>query len=134
MSSIAKVQYVACKIAGMAGIGLAFYIAYGSIDGSRDPLGSAVLAGALLALGIGLWLLQFWARRMTAALCLLVAVLLPPGVINPFAAMDVASPPTLGGILAWLIPVVILLLATAWLVDPPRASQSAGTQGLNRGE
>jgi hypothetical protein len=117
------ISHVASVLTGVAGILLACLVAYGSRDGSKGVLGPVVLICTLLSLGVGLALRQFWARRATAALGLVAAVLLPIGVINPFAAMDVAKPASLSEILAWLVPVVTALLLLAWLVDPPRKVQ-----------
>jgi len=49
-----------------------------------------------------------------------VATLLPVGEINPFTAMDTPDPPSLSALLAWIVPTVVGLLATAWSIDPPR--------------
>lgn len=57
-----------------------------------------------------------------AAFCLLVAIFLPVGYINPFNAMDHlgSSPPTVTSILWWMVPTIFGLLLLAWLLDPPR--------------
>jgi hypothetical protein len=102
---------------------LACLVTYGSIDGSKGVVGPVVLIGTLLAIGIGLILRSFWARRAAAALCIGVAVFLPIGVINPFAAMDVETPPSLREILCWMVPLELGLLVLAWLIDPPRRTR-----------
>jgi len=49
-----------------------------------------------------------------------LAILLPVGEINPFTATDTPDPPSLSTLLAWIVPTAVGLLATAWLIDPPR--------------
>ena len=60
-------------------------------------------------------------RRVVAAVCLMVALIAPFGVINPFAAMDLEAmgqtAPELNAILAWMIPFEIFLLASAYILD-----------------
>ena len=73
-----------------------------------------------VVLGVGLVCHKFWPRRIAAALCVCVAIFLTIGEINPFAAMDTPNPPSLSALLAWIVPTVVGLLATAWLIDPPR--------------
>ena len=57
------------------------------------------------------------ARRFTAAICLLIAILLPIGVFNPFAAMDGIQLPSINTVLLWLIPTEFFALTSAYFLD-----------------
>lgn len=83
------------------------------------------------ALGVGLLLGKVFARRATALLLVLAAIGLPIGYINPFNASDMmaaqGTAPSLGHILLWMVPLEMLLLFTAWAVDPLRRERAAAT-------
>src|SRR5690349_16630571 len=123
MRHIEPISRSATLLTGVGFLLLGGLITYGSLDGSKGVIGPVVLVGTLVALGAGLISRSFWARRAAAALCLVVAVFLPIGFINPFAAMDLPEPQPLAQILAWMIPTLIGLVLLAWLVDPPRGAQ-----------
>ena len=125
---------VVTLLTGVGGLVLACLAFFDSLEGSRGVIGAVVLIGSLMALGFGLLLHQFWARRLTAALCLLVAIFMPFGLINPHAAMELARPPTIGEILAWLVPLVVGLLALAWLIDPPQRVEPSTSLKRTRGK
>ncbi len=96
---------------------------FGAFRGQMAPVGATALSIGLLALAIGLLRMNRYARRVAAAFALVVAIFIPIGVFNPFAAMDYpGEPPDLMSTLAWTIPVVAGLLLLAWLLDPPRNS------------
>ena len=98
-----------------------------TIDGSASVIGSIALFGGLMVLGVGLVMNGFWPRRIVAALCLVIALFLPLGYLNPFAAMDLPyPPPPVGQILSWMGPTVVTLVLLAWLLNPPNAARGAG--------
>jgi uncharacterized membrane protein HdeD (DUF308 family) len=99
---------------------------YGAFRGQTSPFGAAALSIGLLTLAIGLLCMNRYARRVAAAFSLLASIIIPIGVLNPFAAMDYpGEPPALMSILAGTIPVVAGLLLLAWLLDPPRRSTTS---------
>jgi len=108
----------------LAGRAVFACFARGDID-----LGAIVLISGLLALGGGLILSHFWARRFTAAVCLVMALIFPFGYINPFNAMEMRNPPDVKAILMWMVPLVCGLLSLAWLIDPPRQQSPPKTPG-----
>ena len=65
-----------------------------------------------------------WASRGSALIFIMTAIILPAGIFNPFTAADnmVAGeqPPTVQHTLLWLIPVEVLLLTIAFIIDPKR--------------
>lgn len=117
------IGYVVAVLFGAGVLALGCLFAYQSVDGSRGIVGPIAVVGALLTFGVGLIARWYWARKVAATLCLLVAIILPIGIVNPFAAMDVAQPPTLSEVLIWLVPAVLGLLGLAWLIDPPKRRQ-----------
>ncbi|MDQ5985930.1 MAG: hypothetical protein CSYNP_01648 [Syntrophus sp. SKADARSKE-3] len=76
---------------------------------------------ALLVLAFGLVRRFRWAMRLTALLLLFSALLLPVGVFNPFTAGDYMTagkvPPSIAMTLLWMIPLEVLLLITAYVLD-----------------
>jgi hypothetical protein len=100
-------------------IGLGLWSVFKGLAEGRSLTGPLVLLAVTSTLGLGLIWRNFWAQRFTAALCVLAAIVLPVGCINPFAAMDSRNPPTLRELLYWMIPAVVGLLAVAWLIEPP---------------
>jgi hypothetical protein len=59
--------------------------------------------------------------RLTALVLLLSALVLPIGIFNPFTAGDYLTagkaPPSIAITLMWLIPVEVVLLITAYVID-----------------
>jgi hypothetical protein len=80
------------------------------------------------ALATGLFMELAFARRATALLLLLAAIVLPIGYINPFNAGDMMAQqgvaPSVTHILLWMVPVEALLLFAVWAIDPLRAGRS----------
>lgn len=81
-----------------------------------------IFGALLLGLAFAIFRQYRWALRLTAAICLLVAVILPIGVFNPFTAGDYIAvgkaPPSVVQTLLWLIPFEALLLAIVFIIDP----------------
>jgi uncharacterized membrane protein len=98
-----------------------FFVAASREDGSVINL---VFGAVLLALAFAIFRQYRWALRLAAAICLLVAVILPLGLFNPFTAGDYMAagkePHSVMMILLWLIPLEVLLLSIAFLIDPRR--------------
>lgn len=71
---------------------------------------------------VGLLLQAPFARRLLSAMLLLVAIILPSGLLNPFMASDMIAsgqrPPEVHNALLTIIPIELVLLALIWLVDP----------------
>lgn len=89
-------------------------------------IASYIPAGGFFLLGLGLLLNNAWIQRSVACLCILAAIIIPVGAINPFAAGDMmmqGKDPSLPKLLAWIIPLDIGLLCLAWLLDPPRKNK-----------
>jgi hypothetical protein len=82
------------------------------------------LMPGILALGFAYAIIKQyrWALRLTAAILLVAAVILPVGVLNPFTAGDYLAAgkeaPLVIETLLWLIPFEILLLVIVFLIDP----------------
>lgn len=78
----------------------------------------------LAALGVGLLFGNGFARRATALLLVLVAIILPVGYMNPFNASDMlaeqGTAPSVTSILLWMVPLEIFLVFAIWAVDPIR--------------
>lgn len=97
----------------------------GFYEASLQKAGSlASLVLATLALGLAYAIIKQyrWALRLTTAILLVAAVVLPVGVLNPFSAGDYLvagmEAPSVTQTLLWLVPVEILLLLIAFLIDP----------------
>jgi len=118
---LVDIRHFAAVLAGVAAVWFALGGFYFAVTLGEGLLSKWIGLGAILVLGIGLILNRFWPRRIAAALCLVAAVFLPIGFINPFAAMDVLPPaPTLTDTLSWMVPTIVSLVVIAWLLDPPR--------------
>lgn len=63
-------------------------------------VGMAIAAFLILPLVTGLWLLKELARKLVSALLVFLVIVLPPGIINPFSAMDMQGAPPAAGELA----------------------------------
>jgi hypothetical protein len=85
-------------------------------------LGSLVLATLVLGFAYAIIKQYRWALRLTAAILLVAAVILPVGVLNPFTAGDYLAAgkeaPLVTETLLWLVPLEILLLVIVFLIDP----------------
>ena len=79
---------------------------------------------ALLMLGLAFGLVQqsSWALRIAAAVFLLIVIVLPIGLFNPFTAGDYIvsgkKPPSVTITLFWLIPLEAFLLTIIYILDP----------------
>lgn len=106
-----------------------------AISGNWFPLGVALLLW--LPLAWGLWRLHPLARRVAVALLWLVVIVLPIGIINPFAAMDgavdISQPlrrlvvPVFGGVAVALFMLHILGQYKAQFSRRVPAAQSTAT-------
>jgi len=99
----------------------------GFYEASLQKAGSlASLVLGILTLGLAYVIIKQyrWALRLTAAILLVAAVILPVGVLNPFASGDYLAAgkeaPLVTETLLWLIPFEILLLVIVFLIDPGR--------------
>jgi len=76
----------------------------------------------ILGLAFAIYRQYRWALRLVAAICLLVAIVLPIGIFNPFTAGDYIAagkePPSITFTLLWLIPLEVLLFAIVFIIDP----------------
>lgn len=93
---------------------------------ASNPILSYIVAGGFLLLSLGLLLNNAWIQRSVVCLCILAAIIIPVGAINPFTAGDMmmqGKDPSLPKMLAWIIPLDIGLLFLAWLLDPPRKNK-----------
>jgi hypothetical protein len=92
------------------------------IVNNRGVLGGAIVLIITLMISYGLFKQYIWALWFTVVLFLLLAVILPVGIFNPFTAGDYFAagkePPTIGRTLLWLIPMEALLLSAIYLLDP----------------
>ena len=89
---------------------------------AQGLLRNLIFGALLLGLAFAIFRQYRWALRLAAAICLLVAVLLPIGLFNPFTAGDYMAagkePPSVVQTLLWLIPLEALLLAVVFIIDP----------------
>ena len=92
--------------------------------GSRDTLFNIIVGVLLLGFAFAIFRQNRWALGLVAAVCLLAAVFIPIGVLNPFTAGDYfatgTEPPPVKQTLLWLIPIEVLLLAIVYIIDPRR--------------
>lgn len=102
----------------------------------RDLLGTTLLIVALLGVSLGLYRQQRIVLRLASTVFLLVAVVLPVGVFNPFAKGDklangkvVAAVAVTPQTLAWVVLLAGVLLALAWFVNPVQSRRVKGGDG-----
>jgi hypothetical protein len=90
---------------------------------SSSSMGGSLIAVVAAVIAIGALFDRPVALRCLAGICLLLAFILPLGFFNPFSAGDYYAegrePPTVFSTLVWMVPTVLLLLFTAFLIDPP---------------
>jgi hypothetical protein len=81
---------------------------------SPERYSSAIAGGILFLLSVGLWRMRAWARGLTEAALWVLLFALPIGAVSPFMAGDIIArggvPPSLGRVLLWLIPCMVLSL------------------------
>jgi hypothetical protein len=116
-----QVTVILCSLLCVALAVRGFYEASLQKAGS---LGSLVIGTLALGLAYAIIKQYRWALRLTAAILLVAAVILPVGVLNPFTAGDYLAAgkeaPLVTETLLWLIPFEILLLVIVFLIDPGR--------------
>ena len=116
-----QVTVILCSLLCVALAVRGFYEASLQKAGS---LGSLVLGTLTLGFAYVIIKQYRWALRLTAAILLVAAVILPVGVLNPFTAGDYLAAgkeaPLVSETLLWLIPFEILLLVIVFLIDPGR--------------
>jgi len=125
-SQLRKVTIILCSLLCLAVSVRGFYEA--SLQ-KPDSLGSLVLAALATGLAYAIIKQYHWALRLMTAILLVTAVFLPVGVLNPFAAGDYlavgreAAP--VAETLLWLVPLEILILVIAFLIDPGRTNSGS---------
>ena len=81
-----------------------------------------VFGGFFLGLAFAIFRQYRWALRLAATICILVAIVLPIGLFNPFTAGDYiaagSEAPSVIQTLLWLIPLEASLLAIVFIIDP----------------
>ncbi len=101
---------------------LAARVIWMAATGGESLTIAVVSAGLALGLALGLIRHSRWALRTLAAMFLLAAIILPAGIFSPFTAGDYLAarrePPTVSTTLEWLVPVEVVLLLIAFVVDP----------------
>lgn len=91
--------------------------------------GGLIAVLVLIAVAIGVLRDRRLALRCAAASGVLMAFILPIGIFNPFAAGDYLAqglePPSVSMTLIWLLPIELVLVLVAWIIDPPRKARQA---------
>ena len=98
--------------------------ALSALDSNGSMIITLAIAVFFFILSYGLFKAHRWVLRSSAFMFLMSALVLPIGIFNPFTAGDYLAagkqPPDVKYTLLWLIPVEILLLAVAYMLDPKR--------------
>jgi hypothetical protein len=88
----------------------------------RSVVGGLVLVSVAASLGVGMLMNRPFALRGGALICVLLALALPIGLFSPFSVGDYLAeghqPPSVTANLLWMVPLILLLLLTAYIVDP----------------
>lgn len=88
-----------------------------------------IIAALILVLSFAIFRQYRWALLLTAAIFLLVAILLPIVLFSPFIAGDYITsgrePPTVAENLLTLIPIEVLLLLIIFFIDPRKKKQTS---------
>lgn len=96
---------------------------------SYRSTGGLIAVLVLIAVAIGVLRDRRLALRCAAAICVLMAFILPVGIFNPFAVGDYLAqghePPSVSMTLIWLLPIEVALLFATWIIDPPRKARQA---------
>lgn len=129
MTRIELVRRAAAYLAGALCLWRLAELGIEAVRARECSSGAVLFAAVLGALAVGLFCMKSWARRFAAALCLLFAIFLPFGYINPFSAMDRGIDEPVSRLLLWIVPVVVGLLGFAWALDPPRVRSGRGLGG-----
>ncbi len=114
-----QVTVILCSLLCVAVAVRSFYEASLQKAGS---MGSLMLGTLALGFAYAIIKQYRWALRLTAAILLVAAVILPVGVLNPFTSGDYLvagkEAPLVTETLLWLVPLEILLLVIVFLIDP----------------
>lgn len=93
-----------CRVARATGVMVGLFGAYDLVVAVRSQLAApAVLGVVALGLSLGLWLLHPAALRVTPGVLVLMAIILPIGLVNPFAALEAPGQASVSGYLSWQI-------------------------------
>jgi hypothetical protein len=66
--------------------------------------------------------------KITGAMCIVFAMFLPIAIFNPFAALDGVQSPPVSTVLLWIVPIEIIALASAYILDHPGgANRNSGS-------
>lgn len=88
----------------------------------QKAIGNLVFGVLLLVLAFFIFKEYRGALRLMAGIFILIAVVLPIGILNPFTAGDYMAagrePPSVLSTLLWLIPIEVLLLVIVFIIDP----------------
>ncbi len=92
----------------------------------RNIFTTGILVSLVLGLAYGIIRQHRWALRTAAGVAVLTAMILPVGLFNPFTAGDYIAaglePPSVGQTLLWFIPLEVLLLGIAYMLDPKKST------------
>ena len=95
----------------------------------RNIFAPVIFALFMLGLAFGLVQQFRWALRTTAALFLLIVIVLPVGLFDPFTAGDYMAagkePSSVTTRLFWLIPLEAFLLTIVYILDPTGKTKKA---------
>jgi len=91
---------------------------------TQSILSNMIFGTLSLGLAFAIFRQYRWALRGAAFIFLMLAIILPVGLFNPFTAGDYFAagklPPSVSHTLIWLIPVEILLFAVVFIIDPKK--------------
>jgi len=102
--------------------------------GEKGNTGHVILGIMFSLLAIGIYRQNQWVLRLTAAIFLLIAIILPIGILNPFTAGDYMvsgkEPPSVMLTLLWLIPIDTILLGIVIIIDPIKLKKSKAREKI----
>ena len=119
MPHIRRLTIIVCSF--LFAVGSARYLIFAA---TRDNgiFTNFLIGVLLLGLAFAIYLKYTWALRTVAAVCLLVVIILPIGLFNPFTAGDYITsgkePPSIPQTLLWLVPLEALLVSIVFIIDP----------------
>jgi hypothetical protein len=125
-----RIRRIASTLVGLWFLFIVASNVYRAYQGKTSVVAAVVISLSLGTLAIGLFFMNHYARRVTAALFIFFITIMPIGYINPFNAMDDLgpNPPNVSSIVLWMVPLEVALLALSWLIDPPRRKQLPKTE------
>jgi hypothetical protein len=101
---------------------LGFRIIWLKIVAGHGMISTIIFSTLFFVISFGLFRKHRWALRGVAFIFLMIAIILPAGLFNPFTAGDYFAagmePPAISQTLIWLIPVEIFLLTVIYVIDP----------------